>query len=676
MLILLPIGSLVSLFVVMGALDSSKSNAIVRWRRAFLWATVLWGLVIVVSSEVLGLWKSIDRFNLSLVWVAVLIGTNWVAYKLEAWQAATSHFRSLSMPRDRLERVLIVLLVVVIGLLLVLAIMSPPNNVDSFIYHMSRVSHWAQNQSLEHYPAAQDLQLLKPTWAEMAILHLRVLWGSDRPANLVQWFSMVGSLIGISAIAALIGANRRGQLAASAFAASIPMGILQSTSTQNDYVAAYWSVVLAFLVVSGVGKPLGRSGSILLAVAVGLGTLTKGTFYVYSIPFLAWYFLASRRGEGLVRAMERAALVATAVVLLNLGFWGRNVATFGGPYGTSDWLQANLFINISFLRASADINNLEAEPSQPREESVDRQQNDESVLPDHRNLVVRELQMAGRNFNTPIGIFQKNIGRLMRLAPSIYGSKYADEMAGAAWNHEDTAGNFIHLLLLPATIVILVATRAVRVTPSVLGYTVATLGAFALIPIVIGHGTGTWAVRYQLPFFVLWGALFGLGFGAIRRGTVAVVAGIGLLIASVPWLLLNNTRPIIGLPPWPTAIGSILTSSGSEVLFATNPGLRDDYEDLTSIVAESSCRSVGLRIESSVFEYPFWWLLKAPESGIEIELINAADHTGKYLDPSFQPCAVICSICGDRTSFNGMSRVGVSDSMVLFLVSDSEETDN
>ena len=148
------------------------------------------------------------------------------------------------------------------------------------------------------------------------------------------------------------------------------------------------------------------------------------------------------------------------------------------------------------------------------------------------------------------------------------------------------------------------------------------------------------------------------------------------MVASLPWLLLNNMRPIIGLPPWPTAIGSILTTSGSEALFATNPGLRDDYEDLTSIVAESSCTSVGLRIESSVFEYPFWWLLKAPESGIEIELINAADHTGKYLDPSFQPCAVICSVCGDRTSFNGMPRVGVSDSMVLFLVSDSEETDN
>ena len=73
-------------------------------------------------------------------------------------------------------------------MLFLIAWVSPANNVDSQIYHMGRVVHWAQNHSLRAYAATNFGQNTKPVWAEAAILNLRVLWGTDRPANLVQWF--------------------------------------------------------------------------------------------------------------------------------------------------------------------------------------------------------------------------------------------------------------------------------------------------------------------------------------------------------------------------------------------------------------------------------------------------------------------------------------------------------
>lgn len=53
-----------------------------------------------------------------------------------------------------------------------------------------------------------------PPWAEYAMLTLLALSGGNWLDNLVQWFAMVGSVIGVSLIAKLLGANSRCQLLA------------------------------------------------------------------------------------------------------------------------------------------------------------------------------------------------------------------------------------------------------------------------------------------------------------------------------------------------------------------------------------------------------------------------------------------------------------------------------
>ena len=124
-------------------------------------------------------------------------------------------------------------------MLLLVAWIAPPSNVDSLLYHISRIVHWAQNGSLEHYATGYHHQLFMPPWAELANLHLRILWGSDRPADLVQWFRRVGSVAIASGVGELLGLRRKGQLITAVFIAGIPMGILQATSTQNDYVVTF-----------------------------------------------------------------------------------------------------------------------------------------------------------------------------------------------------------------------------------------------------------------------------------------------------------------------------------------------------------------------------------------------------------------------------------------------------
>jgi hypothetical protein len=45
-----------------------------------------------------------------------------------------------------------------------------------------------------------------------------------------------------------LGANQTGQLIAAVFVATIPMGILQASSTQNDYVLSFWLICFVYFI--------------------------------------------------------------------------------------------------------------------------------------------------------------------------------------------------------------------------------------------------------------------------------------------------------------------------------------------------------------------------------------------------------------------------------------------
>jgi hypothetical protein len=91
--------------------------------------------------------------------------------------------------------------VAVIG---VIAVVAPPNTWDGMSYHMARVAHWIQDQSVRHFSTSYLPQLYQMPWAEFAITHLQILSGSDIFANCVQWGGMAGSLIGVSWLAGLL----------------------------------------------------------------------------------------------------------------------------------------------------------------------------------------------------------------------------------------------------------------------------------------------------------------------------------------------------------------------------------------------------------------------------------------------------------------------------------------
>jgi 4-amino-4-deoxy-L-arabinose transferase-like glycosyltransferase len=624
---------------------------------ALLLAAAFWAGIVSVSSEVLGLLHVLNRTALAVLWGGIAIGVGFLGWNKGHLQAAWSSLRATPVSLRPSEAILLVCMAILGLALLAVAWISPPNNVDSLYYHVARVAHWAENQSLEHYATARQNQLLKPIWAETAILHLRLLWGSDRTSNLVQWFSMVLSAVGVMGLAARLGAGRSGRLLAAAFGMTIPAGILQASSTQNDYVVAVWSVAVAFWVVTAKERELTRWEKAGLGLTLGAGFLTKGTFYVYAPPLMLWYFLPRLRTPGIGPVLREGVALALIAGFLNLGFWARNVQTYGGPYGTSEWLQRNLWIR--FLPAS---------PSSADEPPAGEPEGGALATPvvPGSSWVDRMARVAAFNMVTPSGRINDVVRQVMGRFPATFPPLYMKEWEIVAWSHEDTTPNTIHLLLY-----------ALGIAGALMGrgpaggvprkYALVVLAMYGLIPVVIGHGVSVWGMRYQLPFFVLAAPVAGVVFASIFHSRLTPYVGGLLLLASLPWVLFNNTRPLIGRTPWPTRVGSILTTSQADLMFAAAPKLQSPYEQAVEAVEAHACQSVGLRIDSGHLEYLFWWLFGAPESGTRIETIYTLPRLEPLLNKDFHPCAVICTICGDRTRLHGLPLVaGLNEGVSVF----------
>ncbi len=175
----------------------------------------------------------------------------------------------------------------------IIAVRGAVSNFDSLTYHMPRVAHWTQNGTLNFYATGYEPQLTFPIFAEEAILHLRLLVGNDGLSGLVQWASMIGVLLCVSTLAGELGAGRTGTLLALGFIASVPMGVMQASTTQNDYVVSLWLACIGALVLVSSRRSLTRTELSCLGMALGLALLTKPTAYPLVVPFILWFGVLS-----------------------------------------------------------------------------------------------------------------------------------------------------------------------------------------------------------------------------------------------------------------------------------------------------------------------------------------------------------------------------------------------
>jgi hypothetical protein len=636
MLTLLPIIALVLIFLLLLGAQENSHSRLKDWRFALLQTVLFGGVYTALYSELLGIFHALAQPYVAVFWLAAVLLTAWLGWRTgllkRGWQGLGASIRSL----DRFTGLSLAAFGLISLLLLLIALVAPANNMDSLLYHMPRVMHWAQDRSLAHYPVGFEVQLTHPILAELSILQLRLFWGNDQLANLPQWFSLVLSAVAVSLGARLFGAGRKAQLAAAAFAISIPIGLMEATSTQNDYVTALWLVILAVSVLYATLVEPGWLEIFSIAAALGLGLLTKGTFYPYAVAWGLWLIIHWIRQRKPMLLVKRGLVIVLLVVALNAGYWVRNVITYGGPLGSSAWVA-----DMSSGRAGIG-----------------------SVA----SNLVKDLLL---NLATPSPRINQGMVNFVQTVFSSSDPNVGSFTLNWAWNNEDLAGNPIHLLIIILCIfavIILYAVGRIK-RRELLWYSLAA--CLTAIFFILSAHYDNYGVRFQLPMLIVWGPVFGAIIFYLGSKWLAPLAIVFFIVISIPYVLFNTTRPLIALKnesepyaihPLPatgtTKASSIFYSDTRDLLFINAPDWNTPLMEAAHDIRESGCKDVGLRIDSHDVEYPIWWLLKAPQSGIRVESIYYSDYLNRYADPNFKPCAIICTICGSRSQLHGLELAG------------------
>ncbi len=502
-----------------------------------------------------------------------------------------------------------------------IAWVAPSNAIDSLRYHLPKVAHWAQNRSVGFYTTGTFGQNDYPPGSEMIVLQDYVLAHSDRLANFVQWSAMLGSLIGVSYLASRLGAKPVGQWLAVVFAVTLPIGIAQSSSTNTDYVVAFWAVCAACEVLAAWSQGVDRQIPLFASLAAGLGLLAKPTAAVYLLPLGLMLAVKMLQELKIKKTLALGAVAVALVMLVNLGPITRNYVTYGNPI--SDPTQITDQGNTLFTPAA---------------------------------IISNIVRNAAWQTGTPWPAVNLQIERLVLAVHVKLGLDWNDPRTTSIGpyglvtiHYDEITGNPVHavLILVGFLLVILFWKRFGSLA---LIYNLAVASTFLIFSALF-----KWQIfgtRLTLSFFVLFAPLVGLLFSRFLPTWGVVLAGVVLFVLSWTWLFKLEERPLISSDP---AYPSILQQTRRDLYFAPSARyLKPVYDDLMGRIVQSGCTRIGVAISGASFEYPIWVYMNAPRNDLQIEWI-VSGPTQRYMDPNFSavrshlpgvylPAGVLCAI--------------------------------
>jgi len=440
------------------------------------------------------------------------------------------------------------------------ALVYPSNNWDSMTYHMPRIMHWIDNGSVEFYKTHESRQLYQPPFAEYAIMHLQVLTDADYLANTVQWLSFVFCIITVVLLVFEITQNQNIAMLAIVITATIPMAILQSSSTQNDLAVSGFTASFALLLIR-LSKAITIRNIVFAGIALGLAIATKGTALIYCLAIGVSFAVPM-----LYRLRQKTVLPLMTIVLIgfviNGFFFYRTYQKYGNIIPVSETaLYKNTGNPIKNTYQNAIRNIMFHSPDLGYE-------GNKYIYRASRYLLLDDMNNLN---NTWEGVHytQQNNRR-----------------------HEDFAGNRLHMILIICALVFVCKSRKDVSVPLVFSI----VSGFVLYCLILKWQP--WGSRLQLPLFVLaCPVIASFIYNAFDARARVLIAGV-LIVFATPYLFKNETRNLASLD-W-------LSKSRNELMFNSNPQIYKKYSAIAGIEKSKPGKYMDIRLTVDQYEYPLW----------------------------------------------------------------------
>jgi len=207
-----------------------------------------------------------------------------------------------------------------------------PNTYDSVTTHVVRVVYWLQHGNLLPWNSPRYTQVSYPVNAQLQMLWSAQFLHSDKLFFVVQFLGAIVTVLSVIGIARLLKFSRAQSLFAGLFFACIPLVWMQSSTTQNDLIAAGVLLPAIYFFFLGI-EHRQKSMLVLSGLALGVAMGTKQTLFFYLPGFgllvlLIWLKYRASISR-LIITFAAASLASFAV--LSSYMYIQNYIFFGHP---------------------------------------------------------------------------------------------------------------------------------------------------------------------------------------------------------------------------------------------------------------------------------------------------------------------------------------------------------
>ncbi|MCE7068054.1 glycosyltransferase family 39 protein [Dyadobacter sp. CY326] len=618
------------------------------FRRSALTAAIGVFLFVATSTELLSWANLINSNAVTISWLTLDIALFLLFQRLsvqEHWSMRTilkSWLASFKEFLGETGTLTNVILLSILSLTFAVAVIAPPNNMDSLAYHLSRLGYWIQNGNVNHYASHIERSISFSPFSEYVHLHAFLLSGSERTFQLLQWSCLVGILMYISLLIEMLSGTRAAMRLALCFAVTLPIVVLEAMTTQNDLVVAFFIISCAFHTFDFV-RTLNRISLILLVPVAALGMMTKGTFVFYVLPFALYAFVFMFAKPLLWKPLLRLILgAAILTLLLNGPFWVRTYRIYRTPIGTmSNGNKNDISDPANLLTSPAKHVFLHLGFVSPGDE--------------YNKLMLSTLQ----GFHGMIGA---------PLDPP--GTSMVFKMNKLNFN-EDFAHNFLGMWLIILAVPVMLFTK---ISKSTRWYVGLALHSFLLFCLFIGYQI--YGSRLHIPFFTLMAPVVGIAYTSLKIRWLPIVISVILWLCALPFALLSTSHPLLStkwffehiFPKVNSTFNLNINVSANNlnlmqqsILFASREKIvwGDNWDDLNTMrdfVDSLGAKNIGFDFEEASLDYGYQYILRKPERHFEHVAVR---NPSKVLEnKTFKPdCIIAEHFEGDQMNYHGRTYV-------------------
>jgi hypothetical protein len=578
-------------------------------RLSLLKSILFFSVIVLVLTEILSLFTALNYVGLVGCWSFVDIVIIALCIKKETYKKLPFFKFKLKNIVGQLtvfEKLIIGFSIFILSGILLQGLIYPTNNWDSMSYHMARIVHWIQNESLAHFRTSIYPQLTSAPFSEQFILTINLLVGNDLFSNTVQLFYLVGLVLAITLVGKQLGLTKFGQVLSAFILICIPEVILLSSSTHNEITLSFFMVFGIYFLIKTL-KEQNIENFLLLGCCLGLATATKHTTYIYIFPFIVGWILI----QVIQLIRKKQQLVVWPFVVLGVSFVSINANHYARNYE----LTANFF-------GSDDITT--------------------AYYVNQKHSVKMMVSNVTRNMSSQFGVpkiapvavqLTRDLHQVLNIDvndPTTTSHRYdVDPLA----THENNGANPFHMILLLLSLVWIMVTFRKR-SLSVLLYAGAVILSFIVFCFYLKWQP--WA-KLHVPFFIFYSVVIAHFLITVAKNKwIKSIVLIGFGINALLILLFNYSRPYITLPPFTSEIK--MTDDRYKKYFSRFLQIHKDFKVVNDLITLNNFKNIGLAYGDYGMEYQLF--LAAYRSDIKPIHINAYKSCSLFPVSGFVDCIV------------------------------------